>query len=59
MESPLSGLTGFALQFASQGSRLCWENLYLPVRVETSSLGYGTGLNVPPIVGALPKIPRG
>ncbi|KAH9721635.1 Agamous-like MADS-box protein AGL19 [Citrus sinensis] len=50
----LSGLTGFAPQFESQGSRLCWENLCLPVRAETSSLGCGTGLKVPPTVGALP-----
>ncbi|GAY64524.1 hypothetical protein CUMW_234230 [Citrus unshiu] len=55
---PLSGLTGFAPQFESQGSRLCWENLCLPVRARTSSLGCGTGLKVPPTVGALPRIPR-
>ena len=55
---PLSGLTGFAPQFESQRSRLCWENLCLPVRAETSSLGCGTGLKVPPTVGALPRIPR-
>ncbi|KAK9220925.1 hypothetical protein WN944_009349 [Citrus x changshan-huyou] len=36
---PLSDLTGFAPQFESQGSHLCWENLCLPVRVGTSSLG--------------------
>ncbi|KAK9198874.1 hypothetical protein WN944_014060 [Citrus x changshan-huyou] len=41
---PLSGLTGFAPQFESQGSRLCWENMCLPVRAGTSSLGCGTGL---------------
>ncbi|KAH9771751.1 hypothetical protein KPL71_012805 [Citrus sinensis] len=56
---PLSGLIGFAPQFESQGSRLCWENLCLPVRAETSSLGCGTGLKVSPTVGALPRIPRG
>ncbi|KAL9439339.1 hypothetical protein AB3S75_024908 [Citrus x aurantiifolia] len=55
---PLSGLTGFAPQFESQGSRLCWENLCLPVRAGTSSLSCGTGLKVSPTVGALPKIPR-
>ncbi|KAL9435671.1 hypothetical protein AB3S75_021859 [Citrus x aurantiifolia] len=66
---PLSGLTGFAPQFESQGSRLCWENLCLPIRAEISSLGLpvragisslgcGTGLKVPPTVGTLPKIPR-
>ncbi|KAK9200440.1 hypothetical protein WN944_015637 [Citrus x changshan-huyou] len=44
--------------FESQGSRLCWENLCLPVRAETSSLSCGTGLKVPPTVGALPKIPH-
>ena len=57
-EVPLSDLIGFALQFESQGSRLCWENLCLSVRAGTSSLGCGTGLKVPPTVGALPKIPR-
>ena len=56
---PLSGFTGFAPQFESQESRLCWENLCLSVQVGTSSLGYGTDLKVPPIVGALPGIPRG
>ncbi|KAK9198416.1 hypothetical protein WN944_013600 [Citrus x changshan-huyou] len=56
---PLSGLTGFALQFESQRSRLCWENLCLPVRAEISNLSCGTGLKVPPTVGALPRIPRG
>ncbi|KAH9679581.1 DNA repair protein recA [Citrus sinensis] len=40
------------------GSRLCWENLCLPVRAGTSSLGCGTGLKVPLTVGALPRIPR-
>ena len=55
---PLSGLTGFAPQFESQGSRLCWENLCLPVRAGTSSLGCGTDLKVSPTVGALPRIPR-
>ena len=55
---PLSGLTGFAPQFESQGSRLCWENLCLPVRARTSSLGCGTGLKVSPTVGALPRIPH-
>ncbi|KAL9435240.1 hypothetical protein AB3S75_021498 [Citrus x aurantiifolia] len=45
---PLSGLIEFAPQFESQGSRLCWENLCLPVRAGTSSLGCGTGLKVPP-----------
>ncbi|KAK9175425.1 hypothetical protein WN944_027432 [Citrus x changshan-huyou] len=44
--------------FESQGSRLCWENLCLPVRARTSNLGCGTGLKVPPTVGALPRIPR-
>ncbi|KAH9715657.1 Receptor-like protein 6 [Citrus sinensis] len=47
------------LMFSVQGSRLCWENLCLPVRAGTSSLGYGTGLKVSLTVGALPKIPRG
>lgn len=56
---PLSGLTEFAPQFESQGSRLCWENLCLSVRVGTSSLGCGTGLKVSLTVWALPKIPRG
>ena len=56
--APLSGLTVFAPQFESQGSRLCWENLCLPVRAETSSLGYDTSLKVSPIVGTLPRIPR-
>ncbi|ESR37637.1 hypothetical protein CICLE_v10029596mg [Citrus x clementina] len=55
---PLSGLTVFVPQFELQGSRLCWENMCLPVRAETSSLGCGTGLKVPPTVGALPRIPR-
>ncbi|KAK9229235.1 hypothetical protein WN944_022194 [Citrus x changshan-huyou] len=45
-------------EFESQGSRICWENLCLPVRAGTSSLGCGTGLKVPPTVGALPRIPR-
>ncbi|KAK9175706.1 hypothetical protein WN944_027713 [Citrus x changshan-huyou] len=48
----------FAPQFESQGSRLCWENLCLQVRAGTSSLSCGTGLKMPPTVGALPKIPR-
>ncbi|KAK9209124.1 hypothetical protein WN944_001488 [Citrus x changshan-huyou] len=43
--------------FESQESHLCWENLCLPVRVGTSSLGCGTGLKVSPTVGVLPKIP--
>ncbi|GAY35799.1 hypothetical protein CUMW_283340, partial [Citrus unshiu] len=30
--------------YYTQGSRLCWENLCLPVRAGTSSLGCGTGL---------------
>ncbi|KAK9229608.1 hypothetical protein WN944_022571 [Citrus x changshan-huyou] len=34
------------LQFESQESRLCWENLCLPVRAGTSSLGCGTGLKM-------------
>ncbi|KAH9711216.1 3-epi-6-deoxocathasterone 23-monooxygenase CYP90C1 [Citrus sinensis] len=34
------------LTFESQGSRICWENLCLPTRVGTSSLGCGTGLKV-------------
>ena len=55
---PLSGLTGFAPQFESQGSRLCWENLCLLVRAGTSSMGCGIDLKVSPTVGALPKIPR-
>ena len=55
---PLSSLTGFTSQFESQGSRLCWENLCLPVRAGTSSLGCSTDLKVPPIVEALPRIPR-
>ena len=55
---PLSGLTEFAPQFESQGSRICWENLCLSVRAGASSLGCGTGLKVPPIIGALPRIPR-
>ncbi|KAK9178009.1 hypothetical protein WN943_027199 [Citrus x changshan-huyou] len=55
---PLNGLTGFTPQFESQGSRLCWENLCLPVRAGTYSLGCGTGLKVPPTVGTLPRIPR-
>ena len=55
----LSSLIGFAPQFESQGSRLCWENLCLSVRAGISSLGCGTGLKVPPTVGALPRIPRG
>ena len=55
---PLSGLTEFAPQFESQGSRFCWENMCLPVRAGTSSLGCGTDLKVPPTVGALPRIPR-
>ncbi|KAK9229594.1 hypothetical protein WN944_022557 [Citrus x changshan-huyou] len=46
-------------QFELQGSHLCWENLCLPVRAGTSSLGCGTDLKVPPTVGALPRIPRG
>ncbi|KAK9232332.1 hypothetical protein WN943_022578 [Citrus x changshan-huyou] len=32
------------LEFESQGSRLCWENLCLSVRAGTSSLGCGTSL---------------
>ncbi|KDO56142.1 hypothetical protein CISIN_1g040893mg [Citrus sinensis] len=56
---PLSGLIEFAPQFESQGSRLCWENMCLPVRAGTSSLGCDTSLKVPPTVGALPRIPRG
>ena len=56
---PLSGLIEFAPQFESQGNRIYWENLCLPVRAETSSLGCGTGLKVPPTVEALPRIPRG
>ena len=56
---PLSGLTGFAHQFESQGSRICWENLCLSVRAGTSSLDCGTGLKVSPTVGAFPMIPRG
>ena len=55
---PLSGLIGFAPQFESQGSCLCWENLCLSVRAGTSSLGCGTDLKVPPIVGVLSRIPR-
>ena len=55
----LSGLIEFAPQFESQGSCFCWENMCLSVRAETSSLGCGTGLKVPPTVGALPRIPRG
>ena len=55
---PLSGLTGFAPQFESQGSRLYWENLCLPIQAGTSSLSCGTGLKVPPTVGTLPRIPR-
>ncbi|KAK9221835.1 hypothetical protein WN944_010264 [Citrus x changshan-huyou] len=47
----------FIWKFESQGSRLCWENLCLPVRAGTCSLGCGTGLKVPPTVGALPRIP--
>ncbi|KAH9771753.1 hypothetical protein KPL71_012805 [Citrus sinensis] len=54
-----SGGISRKFQFESQGSRLCWENLCLPVRAETSSLGCGTGLKVSPTVGALPRIPRG
>ncbi|ESR53987.1 hypothetical protein CICLE_v10023312mg, partial [Citrus x clementina] len=42
----LSGLTEFAPQFESQGSRLCWENLCLSVRTEISSLSCGTGLKM-------------
>ncbi|KAK9192780.1 hypothetical protein WN944_003473 [Citrus x changshan-huyou] len=50
---------GNAVKFESQGSRLCWENLCLPVRAGTSNLGCGTGLKVFPTVRALPRIPRG
>ena len=58
-EKKTGELTGFAPQFESQGSHLCWENLCLSIRAGTSSLGCGTGLKVPPTVGALPKISRG
>ena len=54
---PVSSLIEFTLQFESQGSRICWENLYLPVRAKTSSLSCGTGLKVPPTVGAFSKTP--
>ena len=56
---PLNGLIRFAPQFESQESRLCWENMCLTVRAETSSLGCGTDLKVTSTVGALPRIPRG
>ncbi|KAK9220527.1 hypothetical protein WN943_009178 [Citrus x changshan-huyou] len=52
-------LTGSAPPFESQGSRLCWENLYLSVRAGTSSMGCGTDLKVSPTVEALLRITRG
>ena len=55
----LSGLTEFVFQFKSQESRICWENLYLPIRVENFNLDCGASLKVPCTVEALLKIPRG
>ncbi|KAH9680647.1 CwfJ-like family protein [Citrus sinensis] len=42
---PLSGLTRFAPQFESQGSCLCWENLYLPQEVEKMKAKQGAADN--------------
>ena len=52
MESSLSDLIEFASQFESQRSRLCWENICFLIRAETSNLGCGTSLKVPPTIKA-------